>query len=98
MKKELLLVLFSMTLISAKCANNQVPHEYFNRPDFDQCITLDPSEGEAWRGKMACGGEVIDIPAGLRIMKDFANEDIVENYYEDKVKRLYFCLNSRRCQ
>lgn len=67
--------------------------KYFDRPLFTECITLNAP------GKMACNGEVKDIPARLIIPHDMNEVDNAKRYFGDKEFRLYVCLKSpRRCK
>ena len=84
-----------MTTIAARCSQNDADLKaFFNRPDFEQCILLEDTR------VMACDGQLVQTKAGQVIMRNFDQEDILENYYKDKEERLFFCLKfgRRRCR
>lgn len=85
----MLLALFFVIIVAAKCSNQEVG-EFFNRPTFKECVLLEDGNF------MACDGEVVPTTPGQIIMEDFAAEDELERYYQDKEERLYVCLRSRR--
>jgi pyruvate formate-lyase activating enzyme-like uncharacterized protein len=87
MKRELFFPLcLTTSIIAFSCKDNKDAAEFFNRPQINECITLDQ------KGKMACNGEVLDIPSSMILMKSWIDEDLVRDYYSDKEFRLYICL------
>lgn len=82
-KKGLLLALFCLSL-GSKC--NKTAGEFFNRPEFRACITLEE------QGKYACNGVIKEIPAGLIVPETLDEYEQAESYYNDKEERLYICL------
>lgn len=89
MRKGLLLALFCLITIAARCSDPDIK-DYFDRPDFRQCVLLEDGNF------MACNGVVVPTTPGQILMEDFEAEDELQEYYDDKETRLYFCLRYRR--
>lgn len=82
-------------LMSAKC--NRTAGEYFNRPEFNECITL-IQQGETL-GQMACNGEIFPIPDKLTIPMNQEQYEEIREYYLDRETGHYNCVRfPRRCQ
>lgn len=85
-----------MILMSAKC-DNRTPREYFNRPEFKECITL--IQDGATIGQMACNGKVFNIPSKMTMPKTQETFEEAKEYFEDKEYRLYICKRfPNRCK
>ena len=83
------LVFFLM--ISASC-NSRTAKEYFNRPDYNECITLEQPN------MMACAGELVEIPAGLIVPRDIDSYQAIKEYGEAREYGHYICLRfPNRC-
>ena len=88
MRILLIYLLFLGSLIS--CRSPQAGR-YFNRPNFKNCITLFE------KGKMACNGEVLDIPAKLTIPESQDEFELIKDYYQDHEQARFMCLRFSEC-
>lgn len=77
-------------MVSCSSCRNRTPQAYFNRPQLNECITLES-------GNMTCNGIVQKIPAGLIIPKTIEDYNSAYNYCENKEYRLYECLRFGSC-
>ena len=87
-------LLFLMILTSfSSCVSNPTVRDYFNRPDFQECLTAFES------GYAFCDGIKTKIPPRLPILIDFDDVNSAREYYDDKEFRLYVCLRfPRKCK
>jgi len=93
-KLSVYLLSFLPLILGAKC-QNQEASEYFNRPEVRECITL-IQQGD-FAGKMACDGEVLDIPDKLTVIPTQEEIELIRDYYENKEQRLFECLKFGDC-
>ena len=86
--------IFLFCLASLTLASCRTPRagEFFGRLPINACITLRE------KGKMVCGGEVVDIPDGLVVPQTIEDYDYSRRYFEDKEYRLFRCLNFEVCE
>lgn len=95
MMKLLNLVAICILLMSAKCS--RTAGEYFDRPNFNECITL-IQNGDTL-GKMACNGEVYPIPDAMTIPISQDEYEEIRQYFIDRENGHYKCVRfPRRCK
>lgn len=83
MKNLSLLVLLFTTLTSCR---SRTPQSTFNRPDFNECITLNKV------GFMACNGIVKPIPANMIVPETTSDYFKARDYCEKREYGHFICL------
>lgn len=83
MKNSLPFLLLFTTLTSCK---TRTPREYFNRPLWNECITLNE------KGLMSCNGIVKEIQSGSIIPETVNDYFEAREYCEEREYGHYICL------